>query len=239
MGINNRVQLARAEAKARQRVREELMLAGVTMIDPAATYIDAGVTIGRDTVIWPGAVITGDTQVGEGCTIGGEVLIESSRLGSNCQVRQASVLTGCEVADNVTIGPFAHIRAGSSIAEGARVGSYTELVRTRIGARVKALHFSYLGDAEVGADTNIGAGTVTCNYDGKYKHKTIIGEGAFIGSDAILVAPVEIGAGAYVGAGSVITKDVPPEALGIERGKQENLEGWAKKRGRRQKRRGG
>lgn len=230
MGINDRVQLAQAERKARDRVRDELMLSGVTMIDPAATYVDAGVQIGPDTVVWPGAVITGDTRIGGGCTIGPHVQLDGVTMGDGCQIRQGSVISGSTLGHGVTVGPFAYIRPDCRVEDEARVGAHTEIVRTVLGRKVKMSHFSYVGDAEVGAGSNIGAGTVTCNYDGLAKHQTQIGDGAFIGSDAVLVAPVTIGAGAYVGAGSVITKDVPPEALGLARSRQGNLEGWARRR---------
>lgn len=229
MGINNRVQLAQAEAIARDRVREALMLAGVTLIDPANTYVDATVTVGQDTIIWPGAVITGDTTIGESCTIGPHVQLDSVTLGDACEIRQGSFLTASTVGNQVTVGPFAYIRPGCEVHDTARVGAHTELVRSTLHEAVKMSHFSYIGDTEVGEKTNIGAGAITCNYDGKNKNHTKIGEGAFIGSDAILVAPVTIGPGASVGAGSVITKDVPPDSLGIGRSKQENIEGWARR----------
>jgi bifunctional UDP-N-acetylglucosamine pyrophosphorylase / glucosamine-1-phosphate N-acetyltransferase len=230
MGINDRVQLAAAEQLGRRRVCEALMRAGVTLIDPGATYVEAGVTIGRDTIIWPGAVVTGATTIGEGCTLGPNVQIADSQIGDACEIKQSSVLTSCAVGDEAQVGPFAHIRPGSVMGAGSHLGSHTELVRSRLGAGVKCMHFSYLGDATVGAGSNIGAGTITCNYDGETKHPTVIGEQCFIGSDAILVAPVTLGDGAYVAAGSVITKDVPSDALGIGRSDQRNLEEWARKR---------
>jgi bifunctional UDP-N-acetylglucosamine pyrophosphorylase / glucosamine-1-phosphate N-acetyltransferase len=232
MGINDRVQLAQAEAVARQRVREALMRGGVTMIDPAATYVDVGVEIGPDTVIWPGAVLTGATTIGAGCTIGPHVQLNDITLGDGCEVRQGSGLTGSTIGERVTIGPFAFIRSDCRIEDQARVGAHTEMVRSVIGRHAKMSHFSYAGDSEIGAGTNIGAGVVTCNYDGQSKHRTTIGAGAFIGSDAILVAPVNVAPGAYVAAGSVITKDVPTGALGIGRAKQDNLEGWVERKRR-------
>jgi bifunctional UDP-N-acetylglucosamine pyrophosphorylase/glucosamine-1-phosphate N-acetyltransferase len=234
MGINDRVQLAQAESIARDRVRETLMRGGVTFIDPASSYLEAGVQVGRDSVIWPGAVLSGETTVGEGCEVGPHVIIQDSTLGEGCQILQGSAITGCRLGDRVQVGPFAHLRAGSTVDDEARVGSHTELVRTHLGAGVKDLHFSYLGDATVGPGCNIGAGVITCNYDGVAKHQTIIEAGAFIGSDAVLVAPLTIGAGAYVAAGSVINQDVPAEALGISRAPQENREEWALRRRQRQ-----
>lgn len=234
MGINDRVQLAQAERVARDRVRETLMRAGVTFLDPASSYIEAGVQVGRDSVIWPGAVLSGETVIGEGCVLGPHVIIQDSTLGEGCQILQGSVVTGCRLGQRVQVGPFAHLRAGSAVDDEARVGSHTELVRTHLGAGVKDLHFSYLGDATVGPGCNIGAGVITCNYDGAAKHPTIIEAGAFIGSDAVLIAPVTIGAGAYVAAGSVINQDVPADALGISRTPQENREEWALRRRQRQ-----
>lgn len=230
MGINNRLQLAEAEAKARQRTNEALMLAGATLIDPAHTYVEAGVTVGPDTVIWPGVVLSGATTIGANCTIGPNVQITDCVVGDNCTIRQGTVMAGSALGQAVQAGPYSHVRPGCQIDDDARIGTYTELVRTHVGPRVKSLHFSYLGDAEVGAGANIGAGAVTCNYDGQAKHRTIIGAGAFIGSDSILVAPVEIGAGAYTAAGSVITKDVPPDSLGIGRSRQETHEGWVSRK---------
>ena len=227
MGINNRVQLAEAETIARQRVREDLMCAGVTLIDPANTYVDAGVTIGQDTIIWPGAVITGDTTIGDRCTIGPHVQLDRVTLGDGCTIRQGSLVVGSTLGNAVTVGPCAYIRPDCEVQDKARVGAHTELVRSTLHEGVKMSHFSYIGDTEVGPGTNIGAGVITANYDGQQKNHTNIGDGAFIGSDAVLVAPVTIGAGAYVAAGSAITKDVPPEGLGIGRARQENIEDWA------------
>ncbi len=235
MGINDRVQLAQAEAKARQRVREALMRGGVTMIDPGATYVDAGVEIGQDTVLWPGTVITGETKIGANCTIGPQVQLNDVAMGDGCQIRQGSWLAASALGNGVSIGPFAFVRADCCVEDEARVGAHSEIVRATIGRKVRMSHFSYAGDTNIGAGSNIGAGVVTCNYDGRAKHRTEIGDGAFIGSDAILVAPVTIGAGAYVAAGSVITEDVPPDGLGIERAEQRNIEGWAtRRRGQRQ-----
>lgn len=230
MGINDRVQLAQAETKARQRVREALMRSGVTMIDPAATYVDAGVEIGQDTVLWPGVVITGDTTVGANCTIGPQVQLEDVTIGEGCTIRHASVVAGSTVGSGVAIGPGAFVRPGCTLEDDVRIGAHAETNRATIGQGSKIMHFSYTGDATVGAGCNIGAGMVTCNYDGRQKHRTVIGDGAFIGSDAILVAPVTVAPGGYVAAGSVITKDVPAGALAIERAPQRNIEGWVERK---------
>ncbi len=229
MGINDRVQLARAERILRGRINRRAMLDyGVTLIDPEATYLDPEVTVGRDTVIYPGAVLAGRTSVGDNCTIGAHVLIEDCEIGRGTRIRHGSVVRESVIGEEVTIGPFAHVRDHSSVGRGTRVGG-GEVVRSRLGERVNDLHFSYLGDATVGDGANIGAGAITCNYDGQQKNPTVIEDGAFIGSDACLIAPVTIGAGAYVAAGSVVTKDVPPEALALGRSRQENKEGWARR----------
>jgi bifunctional UDP-N-acetylglucosamine pyrophosphorylase / glucosamine-1-phosphate N-acetyltransferase len=227
IGINNRVQLAQAEGIARDRIRTRVMLDGVTLMDPASTFIDAAVVIGRDTVIWPGAMILGDTRIGEECEIGPHAYIKDSTIDDGAWIKQASVITNSAVGKRVQVGPFSHIRAQSSTDEDVRIGSYTEVVRSHIGPQTKAQHFTYLGDAQVGARVNVGAGVVTCNYDGKSKHPTVIGDDAFIGSDAIIVAPGEIGARAYVAAGSVVTQPVPEGSLAVGRARQANRPGWA------------
>ncbi|MEN6547075.1 MAG: bifunctional UDP-N-acetylglucosamine diphosphorylase/glucosamine-1-phosphate N-acetyltransferase GlmU [Armatimonadia bacterium] len=230
MGINNRIQLSQAETVARNRTREAAMLGGATLIDPTSTYLDAGVTIGPDTIIWPGAMILGNTTIGANCTIGPNTRLEDAVIGEGCEIRHASTISNSTLHSRVTVGPFAYIRPDCEVGDDSRVGAHTELVRTTLGRGVKDSHFSYLGDCEVGDGTNIGAGTITCNYDGETKHRTTIGENAFIGSDAVLVAPVTIAAGAYIAAGSSITKDVPEAALGIGRARQEVIENWAKRR---------
>jgi len=230
MGINTRAQHAEAEKIARDRVRQRLMDDGVMLMDPASTFIDCEVEIGPDTVIWPGAALLGKTHIGSDCLIESNVRIENCQIADRVQVRHCSVVSDSLLGNKVQVGPFAHIRDDSEIREQACIGSYAEVVRSVVGPRTYDKHFSYLGDAQVGADVNIGAGVITCNYDGQAKHRTVIGEGAFIGSDAAIIAPVTIGAGAYIGAGSVITKDVPPNALAVSRGHQKNIEGWAKRR---------
>jgi len=230
MGINTRAQHAEAEQIARDRVRQRLMDDGVMLMEPASTFIDCEVQIGPDTVIWPGVVILGQTQIGSDCLIESNVRIENCQIADSVQVHHCSVMTDSRLGNEVQVGPFAHIRDNSEICEQARVGSYAEVVRSVVGPRTYDKHFSYLGDAQVGADVNIGAGVITCNYDGQTKHRTVIEDGAFVGSDAAIVAPVTIGARAYIGAGSVITKDVPPDALAVERGPQKNIEDWDKRR---------
>ncbi len=229
MGINTRTQHAEAERIARDRVRQRLMDDGVMLMDPGSTFIDCQVQIGPDTVIWPGAAILGQTRIGDDCVIENNVRIENCQLADRVQVRPCSVVTDSRLGNEVEVGPFAHIRNDSEICDQACIGSYAEVVRSVIGPRTYNKHFSYLGDAQVGADVNIGAGAITCNYDGRTKHRTVIEDGAFVGSDVTIVAPVTIGARAYIGAGSVITKDVPPDALAVERGHQKNVEGWAER----------
>jgi len=230
MGINTRAQHTEAERIARDRVRQRLMDDGVMLMGPASTFIDCEVQIGPDTVIWPGAVILGQTHIGSDCLIESNVRIENCQIADRVQMRHCSVVSDSRLGNEVQVGPFAHIRDNSDIREQACIGSYAEVVRSIVGPRTYDKHFSYLGDAQVGADVNIGAGVITCNYDGQAKHRTVIGDGAFVGSDAAIVAPVTIGARAYIGAGSVITKDVPPDTLAVERGPQKNIESWAKQR---------
>ncbi|MCX7597828.1 MAG: bifunctional UDP-N-acetylglucosamine diphosphorylase/glucosamine-1-phosphate N-acetyltransferase GlmU [Armatimonadetes bacterium] len=229
LGINDRIQLAQAEAIARQRVREQLMREGVTMLDPASTFIDAGVLIGRDTVLYPGVHILGQSSIGARCTIGPNAFIHNSSVGDDCTVLVGAVVRDSQVGAGCSLGPYCHVRDHSRLDEAVRIGSYAEVVRTTIGTRTRCLHFSYLGDAIVGEDVNIGAGTITCNYDGKRKHPTVIEAEAFIGSDAVLVAPVRIGQGAYVAAGSVITSDVPAGALAMARERQSIRLDWARR----------
>ncbi|MGQ9730903.1 MAG: bifunctional UDP-N-acetylglucosamine diphosphorylase/glucosamine-1-phosphate N-acetyltransferase GlmU [Candidatus Zipacnadales bacterium] len=230
-GINNRIQLAEAERVLRDRTRKRLMLEGVTLIDPASIYIDDTVAMGPDTTIYPCTFILGDTRIGSDCQIGPHATIQDCEVGDGVVIRHGSFVTGSQVGDAATIGPFAHIRAGCDIGRGARAGSYIEMKAATLGEGVKAGHVSYLGDVSIGAGANIGAGTIVCNYDGARKHKTVIGKGAFIGSNVSLVAPVIVGDGAYIGAGSVITKDVPPHTLAVGRAKQRIIEGWKPPRG--------
>jgi bifunctional UDP-N-acetylglucosamine pyrophosphorylase/glucosamine-1-phosphate N-acetyltransferase len=229
-GINSRSELAEVGAIVRQMKNEELMAAGVTLIDPATTYIQQDVAVGRDTVIHPNVYLEGRTVIGEACEIHAGARIVDSTIGNRVTVRNYCIVTESTLADDTIIGPFAHLRPGNDVKTGAYIGNFVELKKTTLGARSKASHLTYLGDATIGEDVNIGAGTITCNYDGRTKSPTVIDDGAFIGSDSALIAPVTIGKGAYVAAGSTIVKDVPPESLGIARGRQEIKEGWTRRR---------
>ena len=214
IGVNTRVQLAEAEEAMRRAVREKWMLAGVTMREPSSVYVDAGVRIGQDTVIHPNTHLCGATVVGPGCEIGPDSTLSDATLGAGCRI-VSSVVTGATLENGVEVGPFSHIRPGSHLESGVRIGSFGEVSRSRLGRGARSAHFSYIGDTEIGANVNIGAGTVTCNFDGVEKHRTQIGEGAFIGSGSMLVAPVTIGARARTGAGAVVTRDVPPDSLAV------------------------
>ncbi len=214
IGINTRVHLAEAEAAMRMRINRLHMLAGVTIMDPGATYIDASVTIGQDTVIWPNTYLRGRTSIGQGCTIGPNTLAEDTTVGDNCVVL-AAVMEKAVVEDNVSIGPFARLRKGAHLCKGVHMGNFGEVKDSTLGPGTKMGHFSYLGNATIGPEVNIGAGTITCNFDGVNKNPTEIGEGAFIGSDTMLVAPVKVGARAKTGAGAVVTKDVEADTLVI------------------------
>jgi bifunctional UDP-N-acetylglucosamine pyrophosphorylase/glucosamine-1-phosphate N-acetyltransferase len=229
-GINSRSELAEVSRLVRQKKNEELMAAGVTFIDPATTYVDPEAEIAADTVLHPGVVIEGRTRIGAACEIQAYVRISDSEIGDRVTINSFCVISGAQVANGAALGPFAHLRPGTAVGEKAKVGNFVELKNTNLGPRSKANHLSYLGDATVGADVNVGAGTITCNYDGVNKHRTVIEDGAFIGSDSQLVAPVTVGKGAYVGAGSSIVADVPAGALGIARGRQNNIEGWVERR---------
>jgi len=212
IGINTRVHLSRAEAVIRRRICTRLMLEGVTIQDPGSTYVDAAVRIGHDTVVLANTHLQGETTVGQDCTIGPNAIIRDSTIGDRCRVT-ASVIEEATMEDDCDIGPFGHLRPGAHMCEGAHMGNFGEIKNAILGPDAKMGHFSYLGDATVGAGANIAAGTITCNYDGERKHRTVIGENAFIGSGTMLVAPVEIGDHAKIGAGSVVTHDVPPGTL--------------------------
>ncbi len=212
LGINTRVHLAEAERALRRRINERWMLAGVSIVDPATTYIEPGVTIGQDTTIWPNTHLRGQTTIGQHAHIGPNAIVVSCQIGDRCRVL-ASALEHAVMEDGSDIGPFGRLRRGARVCEGAHMGNFGELKNATLGPGAHMGHFSYLGDAEVGAGANIGAGTITCNYDGVRKHKTVIEEGAFIGSDTMLVAPVRVGKGAKTGAGAVVTRDVPDGAL--------------------------
>jgi bifunctional UDP-N-acetylglucosamine pyrophosphorylase/glucosamine-1-phosphate N-acetyltransferase len=212
IGINTRLHLAEAEAAMRMRINRMHMLAGVTIIDPAVTYIEPGVTIGQDTVIWPNTYLRGKTSVGESCTIGPNTIVEDTTIGNDCQIL-AAVMEKAVVDDEVSVGPFAHLRKGAHLCKGVHMGNFGEVKDSTLGPGTKMGHFSYIGNATIGRQVNIGAGTITCNYDGVHKNPTEIGEGAFIGSDTMLVAPVKVGAHAKTGAGAVVTKDVEADTL--------------------------
>ncbi len=216
MGVNDRIQLAAAEAALRDRINCRWMAEGVTIIDTATTYIDAGVVIGSDTVLLPNTMLTGNTVIGDECEIGPNSVVRDSAIGDRCRI-VASVLEGARVMSDVDIGPYSHLRPDALIESGVHLGNYVEVKNSRVGADTAAGHFCYLGDADIGAGVNIGAGTITCNYDGVDKHRTIIGAGAFIGSDTMLVAPVTVGDAAATGAGAVVTKDIPEarRAVGV------------------------
>ncbi len=214
LGINTRIHLSEAEAILRRWINQQWMLSGVTMIDPNTTYIESGVEIGADTLIWPNTILQGNTRIGEACTLGPNVILRDSKVGNRCKVF-ASVLEKAIIEDEVDIGPFAHLRKGAHLANGAHMGNFGEIKNSYLGPGTKMGHFSYVGDATIGAQVNIGAGTITCNFDGKKKNPTVIGDGVFIGSDTMLVAPVKLGDGARTGAGAVVTKDVPPYTLAV------------------------
>ena len=229
-GINSRTELAEVSCIVRQKKNEELMAAGVTIEDPATTYVDPDVQVGPDTVIHPGVHLEGQTQVGAACEIHAGVRIVDSVLEDHVTIKNFCVIQRSRIASGATVGPFAHLRPDTEIRQNARVGNFVELKKTVLGTGSKANHLTYLGDATIGADVNVGAGTITCNYDGVQKHATVIEDGAFIGSDTQLIAPVTVGRGAYIAAGSSITDDVPAGALGIARSKQVNKESWAEKK---------
>ena len=227
LGVNSKVELTQAGKVLRDRKNRELMEEGVILIDPETTYVEESVKVGRDTVLYPGVVLQGKTVIGENCEIIGNSRIIDSVLGNNIRV-ESSVIEESILEDGVTMGPFAHIRPKSLLKEKVHIGNFVEVKKSTLEKGVKAGHLTYLGDAQVGENTNIGAGTITCNYDGVNKFKTVIGKDAFIGSDSMLVAPVNIGEKALIGAGSVITKDVPSNSLAVSRSKQIIKTDWRK-----------
>ncbi len=228
MGINDRLDLARAERDLNQRLLSKLMLKGVTVVDPNSTWIGLKVRVGADSEILPGCHLSGQVNIGRGCRIGPGAVLSDTRVADNAEIRAYSVLEQCQVGKGALVGPFARLRPGTVLEADARVGNFVEIKKTRLGKGSKANHLTYLGDAEVGAGVNVGAGTITCNYDGINKHSSEIGDGAFIGSGTQLVAPVRVGKGAYVGAGTTVTHNVPDEALAVSRTRQRNIEGYAK-----------
>jgi bifunctional UDP-N-acetylglucosamine pyrophosphorylase/glucosamine-1-phosphate N-acetyltransferase len=227
LGVNSRKELAYVTSILKSRTNDALMESGVTIVDPASTFIGPDVTVGADTTIHPGVYLEGRTSIGGGCVIHSGVRIVDSTLDDGVTVNNFCVIVESRVARGAKIGPFAHIRPQSDVGQDAHVGNFVELKKTTLGKGSKANHLAYLGDATIGERVNVGAGTITCNYDGVAKHPTIIDDGAFIGSDSQLIAPVRVGKGAYVAAGSSITSDVPDDALGIARSLQVNLDGWA------------
>ncbi|REJ06887.1 bifunctional UDP-N-acetylglucosamine diphosphorylase/glucosamine-1-phosphate N-acetyltransferase GlmU [Halobacillus trueperi] len=228
LGVNDRVALSKAEKLMKQRINEQHMRNGVTLVDPEQTYIGPDVTIGRDVVIYPGSVLEGSTTIEDDALIGPHTTITNSYVGSETTIKQ-SVAADSKIGSRVQIGPFAHIRPQSSLGDDVKVGNFVEVKKASFGDGSKASHLSYIGDAEVGSGVNIGCGTITVNYDGENKHLTTIGDDAFIGCNSNLIAPVTVGKGAYVAAGSTINQDVPSEALSIARSRQTNKEGYASK----------
>lgn len=228
LGVNDRVALSQAEATMRQRLAEEHMRNGVTIINPDNTYISADTKIGRDTVLQPGTMLLGNTVIGEGCVIGPNSQITNSIIGDHSEVN-ASVVIDSEIGMNTAVGPFAHLRPQSNVGNHVKIGNFVEVKKSTIGNESKVSHLSYIGDAEVGDRVNFGCGSITVNYDGKNKHKTTVGDDSFIGCNANLVAPVAIGKSSFVAAGSTVTKDVPADTLAIGRARQENKEGYVSK----------
>ncbi len=227
LGINTRAELAQATARLRQRVHERLMAAGVTLLDPAATYIDDTVTIGPDTVVYPGVVLQGATTIGAGCVLYPHCRIQDAHLDEGVTVLDGSVIVQSEIAEGCVIGPYAHLRPQSQLKAKAKVGNFCEVKKAVLGAGAKVPHLAYIGDATLGAKVNIGAGTITCNYDGFAKHETVIEDEVFVGSNTNLVAPIRVGRGAIIAAGSTITETVPPDAVAFGRAAQVTKEGRA------------
>lgn len=238
LGINTRVQQAEAEVAMRSRINEAHMLAGVTMIDPAQTYIEPGVTIGTDTELWPGVILSGHTVIGTGCTIGQNSRLVNAIVGDHVEI-QSSVITDSSIGSHTTVGPYAYLRPGSRIGSHVKIGDFVEVKNAVIGDHSKASHLAYVGDADVGQHVNIGCGVVFVNYDGKNKARTIVGDGAFIGSNSNLVAPVTVEEDAYVAAGTTVARDVPGGALCIGREKEKHIEGWVARKGLSRKPEGG
>ncbi|MHB1025998.1 MAG: bifunctional UDP-N-acetylglucosamine diphosphorylase/glucosamine-1-phosphate N-acetyltransferase GlmU [Desulfobacteria bacterium] len=230
-GINSRRELAEATRILLERKLDDLMASGVTLVDPRRTYVETEVSVGQDTVIDPGVTLLGATRVGRGVRIRTGCVVDGSVIGDGVEMKPYTVVSGSTVRKGAILGPFSHLRPEADIGEGAHIGNFVEVKKSRIGKGSKANHLSYLGDAIIGKKVNVGAGTITCNYDGVLKHPTVLGDGVFVGSDTMLVAPVTVGKGALIGAGSTITKNVPPYALALCRAEQKNIEGWvARKR---------
>ncbi|MBK7975191.1 MAG: bifunctional UDP-N-acetylglucosamine diphosphorylase/glucosamine-1-phosphate N-acetyltransferase GlmU [Deltaproteobacteria bacterium] len=226
-GVDDRAKLARAAAILNRRTLAALMRDGVTVRDPESTWVDAGVVVGADSVLDPGAELRGATKVGEGCRIGTGAIVVDSELADGVTIKPYCVIEESRIASGAAVGPMAHLRPGSDLGADVKIGNFVEIKKATFGAGSKASHLTYVGDASVGKNVNLGCGTITCNYDGVSKFKTVIEDDVFVGSDTQLVAPVTVGRGAYIGSGSTITRDVPPDALAVARGKQRNIEGWA------------
>jgi bifunctional UDP-N-acetylglucosamine pyrophosphorylase/glucosamine-1-phosphate N-acetyltransferase len=234
-GVNSRTELAEVGAMMREQKNEELMAAGVTLIDPAATYVDTDVTVGADTVLHPSVRLEGSTRVGSACEIHSGARLVNAQIADRVTILDHCLIVDATIGPGCSVGPFAHLRPGAVLEKTSKVGNFVEVKNSTLGEGAKANHLAYLGDSTVGAGSNIGAGTITCNYDGTAKHPTTIGAGAFVGSNSTLVAPLTIGDGAYVAAGSTVTDEVPADALAIGRARQVNKEGWARQRRERRK----
>jgi bifunctional UDP-N-acetylglucosamine pyrophosphorylase/glucosamine-1-phosphate N-acetyltransferase len=230
LGVNTRAELAAAGASLYARKADELQTHGVTLLDPSRTWVDPRATVGRDTVLYPDVIVEGPCVIGEDCVVRSGSRLVDMVLGRGVEVKDHCVLQSSRIGDDAQLGPFAHLRPGSIVEANAKVGNFVELKKTRLGKGSKAPHLAYLGDADIGPACNIGAGTITCNYDGVSKHATTLGAGVFVGSDSQLVAPVALGAGAYIAAGTTVTEDVPPGALALSRVRQLNMEGWVERR---------
>jgi bifunctional UDP-N-acetylglucosamine pyrophosphorylase/glucosamine-1-phosphate N-acetyltransferase len=231
LGSNTRAELVELDRKMRRDKCLRLMAAGVTIFYPETCVIDSDVEVGADTIVEPFVQLLGRTQIGADCRIRSYSVIQNSTVGNGVLVRPGCILDEARVASSALLGPYSHLRPGSEVGEGAHVGNFVETKKARLGKGSKANHLTYLGDAEIGEGVNIGAGTITCNYDGVHKHKTVIDDGVFVGSDSTLVAPVKLGKGAYVGAASCITDDVPAHSLALGRSRQIVKEGWASRKG--------
>ncbi len=230
MGVNDRVQLAAADAAVRSSVNRDLMYSGVTIIDPLNTYIDKGVKIGRDSVVYPNVFIQGPCEIGENCMIEPSAVIRRCKIGNGVIVKAGSVLEDSALHDAVSVGPMAHLRPGTELMKNVKIGNFVETKKVIIGEGSKASHLTYLGDATIGSGVNVGCGTITCNYDGVKKHRTVIEDDVFVGSDVQFVAPVTVGRNSLIAAGTTVTKDVPPDSLAIARTPQLNKEGWKLKK---------
>jgi len=227
--VNDRVQLAGAVKALQERIIERHQLAGVTFVDPQNTFVDHGVSIGRDTLVYPGNVFEGKTRIGENCTIYPGCRIKDSMIGNGARI-ESSVICDSEVGDGACVGPFTHLRPGADVGASCRIGNFVEVKKSRIGKASKVSHLTYVGDGVIGEDCNIGCGVVFVNYDGAGKNTTVVEDGAFVGCNTNLISPVKVGKNSYIAAGSTITEDVPEDALAVARSRQVNKEGWSAKR---------